>query len=31
MAYNKDNYENNNLTPKQEQFVERNTMWKNTI
>lgn len=25
MAYNKDNYEHNRLTPKQEKFVDRNT------
>ena len=31
MAYNKDNYEDNNLTPKQQAFVDNILMRKNTI
>jgi hypothetical protein len=31
MAYNKDNYEEQRLTPKQEKFVDRNTRRKDTI
>ena len=31
MAYNKDNYENNRLTSKQEAFCQQIAMRKNTI